>query len=76
MRPCAQPSAARRIRLVLARHAADLPLIDGLAGLRPDLDVAEGSPVAGALGAMVAYDGATRVGPAEEPVIILPSGVA
>jgi hypothetical protein len=42
---------------VLARHAANLSLISGPSGLRPDLDVAEGSPIAAALAAMLAYDG-------------------
>lgn len=32
---------------VLARHAANLSLISGQSGLRPDLDVAEGQPIAG-----------------------------
>jgi hypothetical protein len=34
----------------LARHAASLCLISGPSGLRPDLDVADGSPIAAALG--------------------------
>jgi hypothetical protein len=59
---------------VLARHADNLALISGPSGLRPDLDVAEGAPIAGALACMVAYDG-VRIGPGAEPVVILPSGV-
>jgi phage terminase large subunit-like protein len=59
---------------VLARHAANLSLISGPSGLRPDLDVAEGSPIAAALGAMLAYDGVARIEPVEMR-IILPSGV-
>jgi phage terminase large subunit-like protein len=58
---------------VLARHAANLSLISGQSGLRPDLDVAEGSPIAAALGAMLAYDGVARSEPAPEPYIGLPS---
>jgi phage terminase large subunit-like protein len=59
---------------VLARHAANLSLISGPSGLRPDLDVAEGSPIAAALGAMLAYDGVARIEPADMRTI-LPSGV-
>jgi phage terminase large subunit-like protein len=59
---------------VLARHAVNLSLISGPSGLRPDLDVAEGSPIAAALGAMLAYDGVARIEPADMR-IILPSGV-
>jgi phage terminase large subunit-like protein len=59
---------------VLARHAANLSLISGPSGLRPDLDVAEGSPIAAALGAMLAYDGVARIEPSEMR-IILPSVV-
>jgi hypothetical protein len=59
---------------VLARHAVNLSLISGPSGLRPDLDVAEGSPIAAALGAMLAYDGVARIEPVEMR-IILPSGV-
>jgi len=59
---------------VLARHAANLSLISGPSGLRPDLDVAEGSPIAASLGAMLAYDGVARIEPADMR-IILPSGV-
>jgi hypothetical protein len=47
-------------------------LISGPSGLRPDLDVAEGQPVAAALAAMIAFDGVARIGPAE-PSIGLPS---
>ena len=58
---------------VLARHAGNLALISGPSGLRPDLDVAEGQPVAAALACMVAYDGVTRTEPALRPMVILPS---
>ena len=34
-------------------------------GLRPDLDVARGQPIAAALGAMIAFDGVSRLGPVE-----------
>jgi phage terminase large subunit-like protein len=64
---------------VLARHVANLALISGPSGLRPDLDVAGGQPVAAALATMIAYDGVARSEPAAGPtVIILPSvgGVA
>jgi phage terminase large subunit-like protein len=59
----------------LARHAANLSLIAGPSGLRPDLDVAEGAPIAGALASMIAYDGVMRVDPDPEPFVVLPSGV-
>lgn len=59
---------------VLARHAGNLALISGPSGLRPDLDVAEGHPVAAALAAVVAYDGVARIEPAPMPMVILPSG--
>jgi phage terminase large subunit-like protein len=58
---------------MLARHAANLSLVSGPSGLRPDLDVAEGSPIAAVLGAMLAYDGVARTEPAPEPYIGLPS---
>jgi phage terminase large subunit-like protein len=58
---------------VLARHAGNLALISGPSGLRPDLDVAEGQPVAAALACMVAYDGVTRTEPTAKPTVILPS---
>jgi hypothetical protein len=58
---------------VLARHAANLSLISSPSGLRPDPDVAEGAPIAAALACMVAYDGVVRIGPALEPMVILPS---
>jgi phage terminase large subunit-like protein len=64
---------------VLARHVANLALISGPSGLRPDLDVAGGQPVAAAVATMIAYDGVARSEPAARPtVIILPSvgGVA
>jgi hypothetical protein len=48
---------------VLARHAANLSLISGPSGLRPDLDIAKGSPIAASLGAMLAYDGVDRIEP-------------
>jgi len=59
---------------VLARHAGNLALIAGPSGLRPDLDVAEGQPIAAALACIVAYDGVTRTEHAE-PMIVLPSSV-
>jgi hypothetical protein len=43
---------------VLARQVSNLGLIWGPSGPRPDLDVAEGSPIAAALVSMVAYDSA------------------
>jgi hypothetical protein len=58
---------------VLARHATNLSLISWPSGLRPDLDVAEGAPIAAALACMVAYDGVTRTEPAAKPMMILPS---
>jgi phage terminase large subunit-like protein len=58
---------------VLARHSANLSLISGPSGLRPDLDVAEGSPIAAALGAMLAFDGVARIEPVGEPYIGVPS---
>jgi len=60
---------------VLARHASNLALISGPSGLRPDLDVTEGQPVAAALACMVAYDGVTRLEPAAAPTILLPTRV-
>jgi hypothetical protein len=57
----------------LARHAGNLSLIAGPSGVRPDLDVAEGQPVAAALAAMIAFDGVARVEPASEPMVVLPS---
>jgi phage terminase large subunit-like protein len=59
----------------LARHVGNLSLISGPAGLRPDLDVPDGQPIAAALGAMIAYDGVTRVEPEEDVRIILPTWV-
>jgi hypothetical protein len=53
---------------VLARHASNLALISGPSGLRPDLDVSEGQPVAAILGAMVAYDTVVRTEPARAPL--------
>jgi hypothetical protein len=58
---------------VLARHIGNLGLISGLSGLRPDLDIVEGQPIAAALGAMLAYDGVTRIGPGAELSIVLPT---
>lgn len=55
---------------VLARHASNLALISGPSGLRPDLDVSEGQPVAAILGAMVAYDTVVRTEPVGAPFII------
>lgn len=46
---------------MLARHVGNLGLVSGPSGLRPDLDVGEGQPIASALAAMIAYDGVTRV---------------
>lgn len=60
---------------VLARHVANLRLVSGHSGLRPDLDVAQGQPIAAALGAMIAFDGVTRLGPSATPFIVLPTGV-
>ena len=60
---------------MLARHAGNLALISGPSGLRPDLDVAEGHPVAAALACMVAYDGVARIEPAAELTMILPSSM-
>lgn len=56
---------------VLARHAANLALISGPSGLRPDLDVAEGAPVAGVLGAMLAFDTAARTDTAPKIYVAL-----
>jgi phage terminase large subunit-like protein len=58
---------------VLARHVANLSLISGPSGLRPDLDVAQGQPIAAALGAMIAYDGVTRLEPAMTPYVGSPT---
>jgi phage terminase large subunit-like protein len=58
---------------LLARHVANLSLISGPSGLRPDLDVPEGQPIAAALGAMIAFDGVTRMEPVEDMRIVLPS---
>jgi phage terminase large subunit-like protein len=58
---------------VLARHVANLSLISGPSGLRPDLDVAQGQPIAAALGAMIAFDGVTRLEPALTPYVGGPS---
>jgi phage terminase large subunit-like protein len=60
---------------VLARHVSNLSLISGPSGPRPDLDVAEGHPVAAALAAVVAYDGVARIEPAPGPMVVLPSSV-
>lgn len=60
---------------VLARHVANLSLISGPSGLRPDLDVTQGQPIAAALGAMIAFDGVTRIEPVGSMNIILPTGV-
>ena len=60
---------------MLARHAGNLALISGPSGLRPDLDVADGAPIAGALACMIAYDGVARIGPITEPFFMLPGGV-
>ncbi|MCI0633887.1 MAG: terminase large subunit [Actinobacteria bacterium] len=57
---------------VLARHTGNLGLVSGPSGLRPDLDVGEGAPIASALAAMIAFDGVTRTEYAE-PMIVGPS---
>jgi phage terminase large subunit-like protein len=54
---------------MLARHAANLGLISGPSGLRPDLDVSAGAPIAGAVAAMIAFDGVSRVEPVRAPRI-------
>jgi hypothetical protein len=54
---------------VLARHVGNLGLISGPSGLRPDLDVGEGAPIASALAAMIAFDGVTRIEPTSPPRI-------
>jgi hypothetical protein len=54
---------------VLARHAANLGLISGPSGLRPDLDVGEGQSIASALAAMISFDGVTRLEHAPPPRI-------
>jgi phage terminase large subunit-like protein len=58
---------------VLSRHAGNLALISGPSGLRPDLDVSEGSPIAAALACMIALDGVARIEPAPQPMVVLPS---
>jgi hypothetical protein len=50
-------------------------LISGPSGLRPDLDVAQGQPIAAALGAMIAFDGVTRTEPVGPTTIVLPTVV-
>ncbi len=55
---------------ILARHAGNLGLISGPSGLRPDLDVSEGAPIAAALAAMTAYDGVIRIEPVEPPAFV------
>jgi hypothetical protein len=40
-----------------------------------DLDVAQRQPIAAALGAMIAFDNVTRLGPSVTPTIVLPTGV-
>jgi hypothetical protein len=59
---------------VLARHVSNLSLISGPSGPRPDLDVAEGQPIAAAIGGMLAYDGVARIEPLG-PMVVLPSSV-
>ena len=44
----------------MARQVDNLSLISGPWGPRPDLDVAEGVPIATAPGAIITYDGVTR----------------
>ncbi len=49
-------------------------MISGPSGLRPDLDVHQGQPIASALAAMIAHDGLTRIEyAAPEPMIMGPS---
>ncbi|HYZ13763.1 MAG TPA: terminase large subunit [Actinomycetota bacterium] len=60
---------------VLARHVGNLSLISGPSGPRPDLDVAEGQPVAAALAAIIAFDTVARFEPAADLRVILPSWV-
>jgi len=50
----------KRLAHDVARHVANLGLIEGPSGPRPGLDVGEGSPIAAALAAMIAFDGVTR----------------
>jgi hypothetical protein len=57
----------------LARHVANLSLISCPSGLRPDLDVARGQPMGAAIGAMVTFDGVTRLESRVEPFIGSPS---
>jgi hypothetical protein len=59
----------------LSRHVSDLSLIAGPSGPRPNMDVAEGQPIAAALAVMIAYEGVTRLGPGVTPIIVLPTGV-
>ncbi len=55
---------------VLARHVANLSLISGPSGPRPDLDVGEGQPVAAGIAAMLAFDGVVRIEHVEPPMFI------
>jgi hypothetical protein len=55
---------------VLAPYAANLNLISGPSGLLPDLDVAEGGPIAAALGAMIAFDGVVRMEHVDPSMVI------
>jgi phage terminase large subunit-like protein len=55
---------------VLARHVSNLGLISGPSGPRPDLDVAEGQPVAAALAAMLAFDGVARLEHVDPPTFV------
>ncbi len=59
---------------ILARHAGNLGLISGPSGLRPDLDVPEGAPIAGALACMIAYDGVVRTEHLEPPMFFSMDG--
>jgi hypothetical protein len=70
-----EPRLTHAPDLVFVRHVANLSLISGPTGLRPDLDVPAGQPIAAALGAMIAYDGVTRVEPEPDTRIILPTSV-
>jgi hypothetical protein len=60
---------------VLSRHVSDLSLIAGPSGPRPDMDVAEGQPIAAALAVMIAFDAVARIEPAAKPMVVLPSSV-
>jgi len=52
---------------VLARHVANLTLRSDRSGVRPDLDVAEGQPIAAALAAMIALERVVALGAEPDP---------